>query len=317
MRRDRAISFRPEVPWQVGKRYRLTLVSGADRSCALGEICGITENAASFDPLAGATTDNAAGGPNLVVTFAGAAASAGTRMVTEALPYTDINGSGGVDNGEKARDENRVALRITGTDGLVSSASFDTPDCLPDTPEKEACMYLSGAMPVELLPLAHNCALPGGGAVASCVPVVLSPQAMYATSLAMHATVLFSIGTSTRMSVMRIREPADGPITGFLIDDNGTPTLVLGLELYLDAPDMSLPLGTDHDLHSKPLSIRLRGPMRFLPDGRIAIAVANVDDVPINVKISPVVGSGTVKMIVPRGEMKIQLVSPPLRGGLP
>jgi hypothetical protein len=189
---------------------------------------------------------------------------------------------------------------------------------LPATPEQEACMYLSGAMPVELLPLAHDCALPGGETAASCVPVVLSPQVMYATSVAMTANVVVDIATDTGMSIMRIREPASGPVTGYLIDDGGTPTLVLALDLYLDAPDLSLPLGTTHDLHSKPLSVGLRGPMRFLPDGRIAIAVTNVADVPINVGINAPLGlSGSIKLVVPRGEMKLQLISPPLRGGLP
>ena len=119
------------------------------------------------------------------------------------------------------------------------------------------------------------------------------------------------------MSVMRVREPATGPVTGYVIDDNGTPTLVLSLDLYLDAPDLSIPLSS-HDLHSKPISVSLRGPLRFLPDGRIAIAVSNVADVPVTVNISAPLGiSGTVTMVIPHGELKIQLVSPALRGGLP
>jgi hypothetical protein len=315
---DRVLTFVPDVPWQVGQRYRLSLVSGGNRSCAAGEVCGITGVAASFDPLGGATNGDA-GGPDLVIDFTGAAATFATLMNTVAAPFTDINGSGTVDAGEHSRDDNRVALQIAGTSGAVSSASFNTPDCLPATPEKEACMYLSGAMPVELLPLAHDCALPGGETAARCVPVVVSPQVMYATSVAMSATVLVSIPTDTGMSVLRIREPASGPVTGYLIDDAGTPTLVLALDLYLDAPDLSgLPIGTSDDLHSKPLSVSLRGPMRFLPDGRIAIAVSNVADVPITVGINAPLGiSGSVKLVVPRGEMKLQLISPPLRGALP
>jgi hypothetical protein len=318
VRHDRAISFLPEAPWQLGKRYRLTLVSGADSSCVADEICGITARAASFDPLAGVTS-GASGGPNLSIDFTGAAATDATLMITEAAPFTDVNGSGFLEPGELTRDDNRVALRIAGTEGLISSASFDAADCVPETPEKEGCMYLSGAMPVELLPLAHDCALPGGEIAASCVPVVLSPQAMYATSVAMHATALFSIPATTGMSVLRIREPAGGPVTGYLIDDQGTPTLVLELQLYLDAPDMNIdvPLVTpSHDLHSKRLSpFTVRGPMRFLPDGRIAISVANVADVPVDVTIT-LGASGTVHMLIPRGEMKLQLISPPLRGGL-
>jgi hypothetical protein len=332
---DRVLSFFPDLPWQAGKHYRLTLVSGSDRSCAADEICGIDVNntnnnnnvAASFDPLGG-NTNAAAGGPNLVIDFTGAPASDATLVNTRTSPFTDINGSGSVDTVEHTRDENRVALRITGRTGIVSSASFNAsiPDCLPSTPEKEACMYLSGAVPVELSTAAHDCPLPGGTTSPSCVPVVLSPQAMYGTGVAIDATAVISGFTipldniPTGMFVIRIREPASGPITGYLIEDNGTPTLVLALDLYLDAPDMVLPL-LNHDVHSKPLTVSLRGPMRFLPDGRIAISVSNTADISITVNIdnkpSPAPVMGSITMVVPQGEMKLQLVSPPLRGGLP
>ncbi|HEU4734715.1 MAG TPA: Ig-like domain-containing protein [Kofleriaceae bacterium] len=316
---DRALSFVPDAPWQDGKQYRLTLVSGTNASCATGEICGISGAAASFDPLGG-DTSNDAGGPNLVIDYAGTAATAATLMVTEAAPYTDVNGSGFLDTGEIRRDDNRVLLKIAGTGGLITSASFDnnTPDCDPSTAQKEACMYLSGAMPVELMPLSHDCPLPGGETAASCVPVALSPQAMYGTSVAIDATaaLIATINTPTGVSVLRIREPANGPVTGYLIDDHGTPTLVLALDVYLDAPDMSVLGGlASDDLHSKPLSVVLRGPLRFLPDGRIAIAVKNVADVALTVTINAIF-SGSVDLLIPAGEMKLQLVSPPLRGGL-
>jgi hypothetical protein len=317
---DRVVSFVPDLPWQIGKQYRLTLVSGNNQSCAAGEICGLSDAPASFDPISG-NTSAAAGGPDLVIDFTGAPATDATLMITRTTPYTDVNGSGFVEAGETVHDDNRVALRITGMTGVVSSASFTSPDCLPATPEREACMYLAGAMPVELLPLAHGCPLPGGDTAANCVPVVLSPQMMYATSVTMTATAVVGLSTitlttATAMSVMRIRQPASGPITGYLIDDNGTLTLVASLEVYLDAPDMSIPL-VSHDLHSKPLAVTLRGPARFLPDGRIAIAVANIADLPLSVAISGPGLSGAVDMVIPRGEMKLQLVSPPLRGGLP
>ncbi|HET7502779.1 MAG TPA: Ig-like domain-containing protein [Kofleriaceae bacterium] len=317
---DRTLSFVPDAPWQGGKHYRLTLVSGTNASCAAGEICGISGDAASFDPLGGDRQGDA-GGPDLVINYTGAAPTGATLMVTEAAPATDVNGSGFVETGEIRRDDNRVLLKITDTGGLITSASFDgkTPDCDPRTAQKEACMYLSGAMPVELMPLSHDCALPGGQNVASCVPVVLSPQAMYGTSVAIDATaaLIATINTPTGVSVLRIREPANGPVTGYLIDDGGTPTLVLALDVYLDAPDMSVLGGlASNDLHSKPLSVVLRGPLRFLPDGRIAIAVKNVADVALTVSIDAVILSGSVDLLIPAGEMKLQLVSPPLRGGL-
>jgi hypothetical protein len=309
---DRVLSFVPDAPWQTGTHYRLTLVSGTNATCDPGEICGIS-GAASFDPVAG----SGGGGPNLVIDFTGTAATDATLMNTATSPLSDTNGSGALESGEVASDDNRVALRIASTGGIVSSATFGGPDCVPSTPQQEACMYLSGALPVELQPVAHDCPLPGGQTAASCIPVVLSPQLMFATSVSLSATAVIAISTETKLSVMRLREPAGGPITGYIIDDGGTPTLVAALDLYLDAPDMSIPLST-HDLHSKPLSITLRGPVRFSADGRISIAATNVADVPVTVNIAAAgLAPGSVNMVIPSGQMKLQLLSPPLRGGLP
>ncbi|HSR95864.1 MAG TPA: Ig-like domain-containing protein, partial [Kofleriaceae bacterium] len=315
--RDRALSFVPDTPWRVGQRYRLTLVSGVDASCGADEICGQNGVAASFSSLhrdaMGALLRS-----NLVIDFTGAAPSAAARTTMETAPVADANGSGTLEAGELAAVDNRVALRITGTTGVVTAARFPVPDCVPATAEPDACMAVSGAIPIELLPLARNCALPGGATAASCIPVALSPQLMLATSLPLDATAVIgastiTINTITGPLVLRVREPAGGTVTGYIID-SGTPTLVLSLDVYLDAPDMQLPL-LGHDLHAKPLTIALRGPLRFLADGRIAIAVSNLADVPLTVNISGGGVVGAVQMLIPRGELKLQLTSPPLRGG--
>jgi hypothetical protein len=206
-------------------------------------------------------------------------------------------------------------MAILGTEGAISSASFSGTDCIPGMPGTQACMYLLGEMPVTMGELQQNCALPGGVQAASCVPVMMSPQAMLATSIAMDATVGLTIGTDTGTSVMRIREPAAGPVMGYIVNEGGTPMLVAQLDLYMDAPDMSIALNlADHDLHSKPLSMTLKGPVTFLPDGRIAISAANTADLPVTVNITSLVADGAVKMVVPAGEMKLRLVSPILRG---
>ena len=60
------------------------------------------------------------------------------------------------------------------------------------------------------------------------------------------------------------------------------------------------------------------GRLFALPDGRLAIVLANVAALPITVTITAAgLLPGTVQMLIPAGEMKIQLVSPPLRGGMP
>lgn len=315
MVRDRQIEFVPDVPWTTGTHYRLTLVSGSNTSCDAGDICGL-QNAASFDPLNG-TTSSAAGGPNFVIDFTGTPASTGTFIFTQTAPFTDINGSGIVDGPEVARSENEAALRITGTHGSVSAASFNGPDCVPSTPETENCQYLQGAMPTTMMDAQMNCMLPDGTAVPSCIPVVMSPQAMFGTSTSMHATAGIGVNTDTGTVLMRLREPANGPITGYIYDKSGTPTLQVALALYMDAPDMSIPLST-HDLHSKPLQLILDGPVNFLEDGRIAIALSNTADMPVTINISvTILGSGAVDLLVPKGLMTLQLISPPVRGALP
>jgi len=311
---DRTMQFVPDAPWVPGTAYRVSLISGNNKSCSAGAVCGVIANeTSSFDPLNGASDSGAAGGPDLVIDFTGAPAAGTTYMVTDASPATDVNGSGTLDNNEQPATDNHAGLKVLGTTGAISDASINGPMC-PGTSD-EGCMYLAGAMPVELGQLTSNCALPDGTTAASCVPVTLSAQVMYATSVSLKANVVVNINTDTQTSVMRIREPAGGgPITGYIVDNNGTPTLQLALDLYLDAPDMSVPL-SDHDLHSKPLSVVLSGPMTFSADGRIAIAATNTADVPVDVNISAPLGiDGAVQLLLPAGEMRLQLVSPPLRG---
>ncbi|HEX5063045.1 MAG TPA: Ig-like domain-containing protein, partial [Kofleriaceae bacterium] len=312
---DRSLSFIPDQPWTPGERYRLTLISGGNDTCDAGELCG-TSTAANFDPLAGANGGDG-GGPALAVTYVGAEKSGGTFLMTSPFPFTDVNGSGVRDTSEQLRDDNSAAMRITGTGGSVNSASFDDPDCVPSTPEKENCMYLVGSMPAVMGDVTTTCPLPGGESAPSCVPVTLSAQAMYGTSISMTANlpVVGGLSTPTGVQVMRIREPAGGPVMGYIIDRSGTPTMIVALDLYMDAPDMSLPLGATHDLHSKKLSVILEGPLEFLPDGRIAISLANRADLAITVNISPpLIGDGSINLLVPKGMMKLKLVSPPERG---
>jgi hypothetical protein len=318
MVRDRGLGFVPDQPWEAGKQYKVTLISGTNGSCDTGELCGANGVAPSFDPLNG-TQSGDGGGGNLVTRFTGAARATSTFMLATAAPFSDINGSGFREASELERDENRAAMRVTGSSGAVSDPAFNGPDCVPSTPEHEACMYLQGAMPVAMGEVENDCPLPDGTRAPVCLPVTISAQAMYATSLSLDAEIInvATITSDTGTAIMRVREPSSGPVKAYLIDKGGVPTLVGSLELYMDAPDMSLPL-SDHDLHSKPLSIGLEGPLSFLPDGRIALSLSNTADVAVTVNIDAPLGiEGSVHMMLPRGEMKIQLVSPLLRGGTP
>ena len=311
--RRRGLSFVPDDPWTAGERYRVLLVSGPDGACGDGEICGENGAAGSFDPLSGKTA-SASGGPDLLIDFVGAAPDGSTRLYAELSPYPDTNASGRLEAGEHAPNVNRAALRITGTSGVITSAVFSGPDCLARTPGQEACMYMLGTMPADLRPARSDCALPDGTSAASCVPVAISAQQMYTTSVAMTAGALgIPIPTETGIGVMRVREGDGGPVEGFIVDRDGTPTMIVALDLYMDAPDMALPIG-QHDMHSKELSVLLSGPVRFRPDGRIAIELENLDDVPIAITIAAPLGlTGQVSLVIPAGQMKLQLLSRPKR----
>jgi hypothetical protein len=47
----------------------------------------------------------------------------------------------------------------------------------------------------------------------------------------------------------------------------------------------------------------------------MAISLSNTADLPVTVNIEPpLIGDGSINMIVPKGEMKLSLVSPAQRG---
>jgi hypothetical protein len=174
-------------------------------------------------------------------------------------------------------------------------------------------MYIQGAMPTLMGELSSSC---GDSGASSCIPVTMSPQAMLSTSTTMTANVGVNIDTATGASVMRVREPSGGDVMGYIVDrGSGTPTFVTTMQLYMDAPDMTIPFST-HNLHSLPLTVTLEGPVKFMADGRIAIALSNTADLPVTVMIEGPL-AGTVQMIVPQGEMRLQLMSPAPRGRAP
>jgi hypothetical protein len=309
---ERTFQFIPDVPWVSGKTYAMTLVSGNNSNCDANEICGVT-NAASFDQLK--TMAGAGDGQNMVIPFTGAAPVGATYMLATAAPFTDVNGSGSVDGSEELQDDNRSVMHVAGTGGVVSGASFTTPSCVGGT-AGDGCLYVAGAMAVEMEPIQMGCTLPDGTTAASCMPVAIAPGVMYGTSVTMSATAGLSISSDTKTSILRVREPATGPVTGYIYDDGGMPSMEVKLDLYMDAPDLSITLSS-HDLHSKPFSLMLKGPVTFLPDGRISIAVKNVADVPITINVSVIGIAGNVNLILPAGQMKLELLSAPLRGALP
>lgn len=336
---ERAFRFVPSQPWALGQAYRLTLVAGPNSACAAsGEICGTNGKPLNTDPIDGTRanadpTRDKAGGPDIVIPFTGVAASRDTYLASTAVPLTDVNGNGLVDAGETAQDTNRAVTKITGFNGSVTQARIPADgDCMSSTPESEGCMYMTGVLPVSIVGVVEDCTVGADSSgnpvvVPQCVAVDVAPQILYGTALRLEATIVDGNGDpnttnkSTGQLVFRVREDLDAPSRGYIYSDpeTGEPRFAAKLSLYLDAPDLIIIGAVQHDLHSKPLEVTATGPVSFTADGRIQIAAANANDVALAVHISDPTDphvAGTIAMKIPRGEMKLQLVSGQRRAAL-
>ncbi len=311
---ERSLRFVPDGGWASGTRYRVVLHAGSDEDCDAGELCGLNRMPLNSDVLNGIADRDDAGGADVMLPFTAAGPDRDRYpLLTRAWPVADTNGNGYVDAGEQVTATNRAAMVIKSTSGMVRSASLDGADCVASTPAREACMYLSGTLPVTMGQLAHDCDV-GGVRVPACIPVAMSPQILYGTSLSMDAEVAVVGSLSdqrTEQLVLRMRAPAGQPVTGYIVAGaNGKAELRARLPMYLDAPSMRLLAGlAGHDLHSKPMTVDLVGPVTFTPDGRIQIDVANVAAVPLEVRVSAIgIGIGSIAMEIPAGQLVMRLV---------
>ncbi len=314
---DRGLRFIPSAPWTPGASYRLTLAGGADDTCGAGELCSRAGKPLNTDVLVGAGA-GAGGGPDMVLNFAGAAATTASYLPFMTAPFTDQNGNGVVDPGEVPTDENRVAMEISGTSGLISAASLNGPDCVPARPGQQSCAYLHADLPVLIGAVQPSCPIDGQGKATTgagpCLQVRVLPSLILNTSLSMNTTAAGFLPISdlpTGELVMRVRE-VGGPAYGYILKESGSakPQFVIQQNVYIDAPDLKIASGlVSHDLKSKALTVTLKGPVDFLPDGRMHVGLRNLADVTITVNVKALV-SGTIQMTIPAGEMRVTLVGP-------
>jgi methionine-rich copper-binding protein CopC len=318
VKRDREVRFVPSAPWAPGAAYRLTLVAGTGGTCASGDICGRNARPLNTNPLAGAAAND--GGPDVVVDFTGAPATADVYQPLRSDPIADQNGDGYLDSTEHPNDRNRVAMEIAGHDGIVTSASLAGADCLADRPGQQACSYLDATLPVSIGGVLPACPVDGAGNPSSaanpCIEVRVYPNEILGTSTFMNTTAMGLIpftNLPTGMLVMRLRE-LGAPIHGYIMREAGSadPVFVINQDVYFDAPDLSIPLAS-HDLQSKPLHVTLKGPVTFRSDGRMDVALRSTGDVTIRVNVSALFMPGGIDLLVPAGEMRITLAGPPLR----
>lgn len=322
----RSIRFKPTQPWVEGADYRLTLVSGTNATCAVGEICsgiGATPRPLNPDPLNGAEAGDA-GGANVVINFKGKQANAknAVYLPLKLEPFTDMNGNGFRDNGEVDTIENSATVRIAERSGIVTTATIDG----------SSTIFLSGTLPVtvglpELLSLDKSNNEWGVNIAGDYqIPVNINPSILYGTSIRMDVTALSALpinNIETGINILRLRE-IGSPVTGYIVQEEGKeePQFIGDLNLYMDAADMRISvagiMSVYHNLHSYPIRAVVKGPVKFMGDGRIVIEQSNINPIVIKVEVSSVlsflIGDGSITLEIPANAMKLRLVGAPLKG---
>ena len=128
---------------------------------------------------------------------------------------------------------------------------------------------------------------------------------------------LVPIATATGPNVMRVRYDMDDqgnrtvPPVGYIVETPDGPVFQITFDLLFDAPELSLPLGLQHNAKGLPIdNVVLEGPLDFLPDGRLFIGLQSQG--PLNVDLDITLASlpgGKVKLVIPPGGINLSYQS--------
>lgn len=314
--------FTPAQPWTPGKPYKFTLVSGADGTCGIDEICGRNGRPFNPDALNGA---GGGGGPAVVISFTAVAANNETLIPLATAPFGDRNGNGRIDPGELHQVNNEFAIEVASTSGIVTAASLGGQDCRPALPGNQVCADLAADLPVTVLPTLNQCPIDATGAPSTsarpCVPIRISAQSVRTTELTINATARILLQTiqisdvDTGLMHLRLLENDPAGVVGYILNaDDGNPVFVIAVSTLMDAPDLEILAGiVSHDVRSKPVNLLLGGPVTFLADGRMQVVLHNRGPVTIPVTISTLGFSGIINLRIPDGTLTLSLLTPPIR----
>lgn len=128
---------------------------------------------------------------------------------------------------------------------------------------------------------------------------------------------LVPIDTATGPNIMRVRYDKDEngnrtiPPVGHIVETPDGPVFRITFDLLFDAPALSLPLGLEHNVKGLPIDgIDLEGPLDFLPDGRLFIALQNQQSKNVDLQITLAgLEGGKVKLVIPPGGINLSYQS--------
>jgi hypothetical protein len=314
----RSLTITPLVPWETGRLYRYTLNAN---DSAIESAAELPLQTVLLTQDKWEATHRTEGGTALVNYFTGIEKKNATYLPLRNLPAADANAD--LDYTKDLEAGSQAGESVANAVGLASNgvSSLDPPqqdslvvDAGIGCEVGESCpedkfIYLTAML---------DTIVAGQPDEQGRVPVEILPSVLATTSTDVWAKIdttlldlfaQFNIANTgieaneripTGPLMMRIRYPRDAngnvePLNGFLYtNDQGQFTFELILDVYLDAPYLNPSIGPaylDHNLRSYPIHdlggdrLTLRGPVTFLPDGRIQIQLLNVEKVPIDVEV--------------------------------
>lgn len=194
------------------------------------------------------------------------------------------------------------------------------------SPVSQALFNALRSIPI-LGPIIGNAVDTGAGLIDGLLPI----SARDATNTELEEGHIY-----TGPLVFRMRYPAgNGPIKGYITSEGGKLVLEAGLDLYTDIPEINptvtilgqsaIPI--DHAVRSSPDltasadttkgsgTVRVRGEVKFLPDGRMTVQLSNIAPVRLTASLSALGGllAGDLKVRVPTGRFIIDASLAPIK----
>lgn len=344
----RSLVFTPDEPWEEGANYRYILMSVNNTSdqqpddCSSGEaICSVDGKRLQTAVLRAPDTDT--GGPDMHLHFKGAAVTDSVFQPLNNLPTADINGNGHLDAGEPGYDGGEPGANTTDIfiDGYDGKLLLYNPELVCDSGPEQCDIHVVGGLNSEVFGAAIYTD-PVTGAETQAVRVGLYPTMINASSLTLLVQILGLIpsDTPTETQFMRMRygcvawpETASnyckkknpdgsyvydeierqGLIPGWIVQTENGPEFRADVNLYMDAPYMHIVAGGSHNQHSYPLTMKLSGPLTFLPDGRMVINQLNSNEIEVNVQLTVLGAKPEIYLKIPAGGVKLQYLGEPIK----
>ncbi|AZT82704.1 hypothetical protein EHN06_03600 [Marinobacter sp. NP-4(2019)] len=337
------IRFYPDEAWEVNATYRYTMKSAVDGNCGSGEIVCSSEQMPLQTDLLVDPSDT--GGPNLTIYFTGAESISSVFTPLRNLPIRDTNSNYVIDcdspegtdclepfahvedgNGGFLPSANASKLLVIDEDGDGvgdSSAGNARVGCSPDGGPETDCpenkfIYQTYALDTEVVgpELDEN-----GNQIG--VRILLYPTQLATTSATVFVSANLLLGsdiessTGTQILRMTYGEPSEdnplGLVEGVISEGpDGRPTFSTTADLTLDAPNLS---GVDsHDVYSKPVQLKLSGPITFFDDGRMQIEQRTIEaeDITVNA-VSFGLVAVEIPLQIPENGVYLNFLSNPIK----